>query len=285
LLYQSQHRYIRLLWGGCTVIICVTNQKGGCGKTTLAINLAAGLAVDQKRVLLIDLDPQAPIAPCLSVRVPEDIPPLATALIRNDLSPLIQRVPSEATADRLWIVPGDVSLDHQALSNEMLRDTILKRALARICAQYDHVILDTPPSLDLVTINAIMAADFLILPCDADRESFSSLARTLEVAYHCAQYRQEVDPQRFAHMVYSLYDEQRDQVINAWLEAQVAKMPTPPFETKIRRSTAFKKARANGQSIFDYAAVHQSARRCAEEFSFLAEEVIGYAERADTSRG
>jgi chromosome partitioning protein len=268
---------------GCIVVICVTNQKGGCGKTTVAINLAAALAKINKRVLLIDLDPQAPIAPCLSVRVPPDAEPLATALVRSHLAQIVLPVDSATTHDRLWVAPGDVSLDHQALSNELLRDTILKRALQSLSSNYDYILLDTPPNLDLVTINAIMAADFLLLPCDADRESFSSLARTLEVAYHCAQYRSEIDPQRFAQMVYSLFDEQRDQVINQWLESQVTKIPTPPFQTKIRRSTAFKKARANGQSIFDYVLTHASAKRSADEFINLAAEVINYAERTVTS--
>lgn len=265
------------------MVICVTNQKGGCGKTTVAINLSAALANTNKRVLLIDLDPQAPIAPCLSVRVPTEAEPLATALVRSHLAQVILPVESVSTSDRLWIAPGDVSLDHQALSNELLRDTILKRALHPLAGQYDYILLDTPPNLDLVTINAIMAADFLLLPCDADRESFSSLARTLEVAYHCAQYRSDIDPQHFAQMVYSLFDEQRDQVINQWLVSQVTKIPTPPFTTKIRRSTAFKKARANGQSIFDYTLTHTSAKRSAAEFMNLAAEVIQYAERTVTS--
>src|SRR5437870_3394518 len=118
--------------------ICITSQKGGCGKTVTATNLAAGLARAGASVLLVDLDPQAPIAPSLGLEIPPDMPPLAEAVRRGRLDALVQptRTPG------LFVAPGDVSLDHQALANEPLRDTVLQRALRPLAPGFDFILLD-----------------------------------------------------------------------------------------------------------------------------------------------
>jgi chromosome partitioning protein len=261
--------------------IGITNQKGGCGKTVTAINLAAGLARAGFRTLVVDLDPQAPIAAGLGVKPPEEIPPIAEAIKRQQLGALTLATPTPG----LFVAPGDVSLDHQALANEPLRDTLLARALAPIEGQFDYVLLDTPPSLDLVTLNAIMAADWLILPCDVDRESLVSLVRTLEVTFEYVRHRPEVEPEGFYEVLVTMYDH-RDQVMNAWFEGQLAQLACPVFRTRVRRATAFKKARANSLPIFDYRERNRlsgpAARRGVEDFLSLTQEVIAHeAQRRD----
>lgn len=254
--------------------ICITNQKGGCGKTNTAINLASGLARRGERVLLMDLDPQAPLASGVGIKPPEDILPIAEAIKRKRLIEIV----CEAPTPGLFVAPGDVSLDHQALANEPLRDTILQRALTDIRDRFDYVLLDTAPHLDLVTLNAIMAADWLILPCEADKESLLSLKRTLEVAFEYIQHRPEVDPETFYKVLWTICDD-RDKTINDWFSGQLKKLSSPPFQSVIHKATAFKKARGHGLSIFDYRDKFPrvaGARSGAADFEGLTEEVRSY---------
>jgi cellulose biosynthesis protein BcsQ len=130
-----------------------------------------------------------------------------------------------------------------------------------------------------------MAADWLILPCDVDRESLLSLVRTLEVTSEYVRYRPEVDPIDFYKVLVTMFDH-RDQVVNAWFDAQLGQLACPQFRTRVRRATAFKKARANGLSIFDYQERGRlsgaAARRGGEDFLSLTQEVIAHeAERRD----
>jgi chromosome partitioning protein len=257
-------------------IITITNQKGGCGKTVTAINLASGLARHGSTTLLIDLDPQAPLASGLGVQPPANLLPIAEAIKTRRVGEIVLATPTK----NLFVAPGDVSLDHQALANEPLRDTILQRALAPIKARFDYILIDTPPHLDLVTLNAIMAADWLILPCDADKESLQSLKRTLQVAFTYIEHRPEIDPSTFYKVLATIYDD-RDKVMNTWFEAELAKLSNPPFTTRIHRATAFKKARAYGMSIFDYGEKNPKAgEKGGSDFRNLTEEVIAY----DTQR-
>ena len=227
--------------------ICITNQKGGCGKTNTATNLAAGLARKGERVLLMDLDPQAPIASGVGVKPPEDMLPIAEALRKKRLQEIVCETPIAG----LFVTPGDVSLDHQALANEPLRDTILQRALAPLHGRVRlHPHRHRPASRPR-DLNAIMAADWLILPCEADKESLLSLKRTLEVAFEYIQHRPEVDPEGFYKVLWTICDD-RDKTINDWFAQQLKKLGNPPLRTVIHKATAFKKARGHGLSIFDY---------------------------------
>jgi chromosome partitioning protein len=255
-------------------IITITNQKGGCGKTVTASNLACGLARKGNKVLLMDLDPQAPLATGLGVEPPDDLLPIAEAIRKRRVGELVQPTPTA----NLFVAPGDVSLDHQALANEPLRDTVIQRALAPLKGKFDYILLDTPPHLDLVTLNAIMAADWLILPCDADKESLQSLKRTIAVAFTYIEHRPEIDPATFYKVLVTIFDD-RDKTMNGWFSDELAKLSNPPFKTKIHRATAFKKARAYGLSIFDYTeryAGQAGGKRGVADFEQLTDEVIAY---------
>ena len=255
-------------------IITITNQKGGCGKTVTATNLACGLARKGNKVLLMDLDPQAPLATGLGVKPPDDLLPIAEAIKKKRVGELVQPTPT----GNLFVAPGDVSLDHQALANEPLRDTVIQRALEPLKGKFDYILLDTPPHLDLVTLNAIMAADWLILPCDADKESLQSLKRTIAVAFTYIEHRPEIDPATFYKVLVTIFDD-RDKTMNGWFDDELAKLSNPPFNTKIHRATVFKKARAYGLSIFDYTeryAGQAGGKRGVADFEQLTDEVIAY---------
>ena len=256
--------------------ICITNQKGGCGKTMTAINLGAGLARQDQRVLLVDLDPQGPLAAGLGGTLPEDLLPLAPAILDRLLDHIVVPTPTVG----LWVVPSDTSIDAQAFSKKP--PTTIRRALRALEQPFDFIVLDTPPNLDLVTLNAIMAADWLILPCDVDKESLLSLRRTIEVVFEYVEDREDVVLEDFYRVLVTMVDP-RSRVMNRWFETQIAPLAAVLFQTRIHRADAFKKARTEGLSIFDYVATRRmhakESQRAAEEYTRLTEEVIAHATR------
>jgi len=202
--------------------ICITNQKGGCGKTMTAINLGAGLARQDQRVLLVDLDPQGPLAAGLGGTLPEDLLPLAPAILDRLLDRIVIPTPTAG----LWVIPSDTSIDAQAFSKKP--PTTIRRALRALEQPFDFIVLDTPPNLDLVTLNAIMAADWLILPCDVDKESLLSLRRTIEVVFEYVEDREDVVLEDFYRVLVTMVDP-RSRVMNRWFETQIAPLAAVLF--------------------------------------------------------
>ena len=256
--------------------ICITNQKGGCGKTMTAINLGAGLARQDRRVLLVDLDPQGPVAAGLGATLPEDLLPLAPAILDRLLDRIVIPTPTVG----LWIIPSDTSIDAQAFYKKP--PTTIRRALHALEQPFDFIVLDTPPNLDLVTLNAIMAADWLMLPCDVDKESLLSLRRTIEVVFEYIEDREDVVLEDFYRVLVTMVDP-RSRVMNRWFETQIAPLSPVLFQTRIHRADAFKKARTEGLSIYDYVTTRRmhskESQRAAEEYTRLTEEVIAHATR------
>lgn len=256
------------------MVVAVTNQKGGCGKTTTAVNLAAGLVplCAPGKVLVVDLDPQGSVANSLNLDLALTLLPIATALKQKKLHDIVQ----PTSVPGLDVVPGDASLDVPALQNEPRRDFIVQRALGQVRTRYDWIILDTPPNLEIVTCNALVAADFLVIPCDVDRETLGGLRHTIEIAGVYLEDRPEIDLTAFCRILVSMYD-YRDQVINAWFEQLIEPLRPQLFHTRIKRATALKKARANGLTIFQYAEQNSGAKPAAAEFAMLAREVYAHA--------
>jgi chromosome partitioning protein len=256
-----------------TTTIAITQQKGGVGKTATAVHLAAGLARAGLRTLIIDLDPQGPVAPGLGVDPPADLTPLADAVAARTLADVVRPAPTP----NLFVAPGDPGLDPAAFARLPHRATALRLALSDLAPAFDAVVIDTPPSLDLVTLNAAMAADWVILPCDADAESVKSLERTFRAVRTYLQHRPEVDPAGFCRVVVTQVDPRR-RVLNDWLDAQLAPLGGVVFETRVHKSEAFPKARANGETVYDYAARHPAgtAPRAARELTDLTGEVLDH---------
>lgn len=149
------------------MIISLFNQKGGCGKSTTASNLAAYLSRHGKRVLAVDMDPQANLTVSLGIN-DEDLDKTVYDLLRTSefKKERIQEVIIKTAYDRLDLLPSDITLSDAeiTLSTALTRETILKKILEQLKDVYDYIIIDCPPSLGLLSVNALSASDYIIVP-------------------------------------------------------------------------------------------------------------------------
>lgn len=156
------------------MILSISNQKGGVGKTTSAINISAGLALKGKRVLLLDLDPQGNATSGLGLE--KDNMGIYDVMINGeDISSVIM----ETQVKNLYIIPSNIDLSGATVEMVALKDRekLLKNALSKIKNDYDYIIIDCPPSLDLLTVNAFTATDKILVPIQCEYYALEGLGQ------------------------------------------------------------------------------------------------------------
>lgn len=168
-------------------VIAIANQKGGVGKTTSAVNLAAGLADQGKKVLVVDLDPQASLTLCMGYREPDkldhSITEVISAVVNDDELPdgfgIIH------VRDNLDLLPSNINLSATEVSlvNAMSRELVLRTYMEQVRSQYDYVLIDCMPSLGILTVNALACADSVLVPVQAAYLPVKGLQQLIKTIY------------------------------------------------------------------------------------------------------
>jgi len=248
------------------MIIVIANQKGGVGKTTTAINLSAACAAAGKRVLLIDLDPQSNSS--LSFVNPDEIERGAYEMFTDLARPAADFVYSTGT-ENLSIIPARINLAKLEAKLVGDFDAIyrLRDRVEKIRSEYDLIFIDTPPTLGLITVNALVAANYFLTPIQS---SYFALEGTDDLLETVDKVRSRPNPDlSLLGVLVTLFD--RRTALSHDVEAQIRKVfGKQTFKTVITRSVRLEEAPAHKQSIFTFAPRSSGA----EEYRDLAKEVL-----------
>ena len=255
-------------------VICIANQKGGVGKTTTAAALAQGLSEHNKRILLIDWDPQASLTVSMGLN-PDNVEltgyDVLNSAIRNSGSVSIHDVTVPTGNTNIYLVPANIELAQAQLDlvNALTRELILKEMIEPVRSDYDYILVDCLPSLGLLTINALSAADKVIIPLQADFLAMKGLALLLPTII---RVKEKINPE--LEILGILFTMTNSRTLHSREVIEVTKRAFGDkirvFETTIPTSVRFKEAPAAGMSILTYAPQSEGA----DAYRIFTEEVL-----------
>ena len=255
--------------------IAVMNQKGGVGKTTTSVNLSSALAARGKKVMLIDLDPQAHASLHLGLTFEKEFPSVYDVLINNETLANVRKEASE----NLWLVPDhlDLAAADFELASVVGRELILRDKIANDSMEFDYIVVDCPPSLGVLTLNALAAVEEVFIPLQPHflaLHGLSKLLQTIDLVSRrlnpqlcvsgvvLCMFERTTLSNDVKQDVEAFFSEHEGRP-KAWRDVKV-------FETNIRRNVRLAEAPSYGKSIFDY----DPKSNGAEDYLAFAEEVM-----------
>lgn len=259
-------------------IMAVVNQKGGTGKTTTCENLGVGLAMEGKKVLLVDTDPQASLTISMGFPNPDDLSPtlsdmMGKIMFEKEIEPGEGILKHPEGVD---IMPSNIELSGMEVSlvNAMSRETILKQYLNTVKQNYDYILLDCMPSLGMLTVNALAAADSVLIPVQAQYLPAKGLEQLLQTVI---KVRRQINPKlKIEGILLTMVDSRTNyakDISNLVREKYDGKLKV--YKTDIPRSVRAEEISAEGKSIFK----HDPKGKVAEAYKILTKEVLDNAEK------
>jgi chromosome partitioning protein len=248
-------------------VIAIVNQKGGVGKSTTSVNLGASLALIGRRVLLVDIDPQGNTTSGVGVDkrdVSEDIYDVLLADVAAERVVLPTAVPG------LALIPATINLAGAEIElvSTLSRETKLKRALEPLLPNYDYILIDCPPSLGLLTLNALTAAGEVLIPVQAEYYALEGLSQLIAVV---RRVREALNPQlEISGVLVTMFDARTRLAIEV-LEEVNTHFPAQVYRTQIPRNIRLSEAPSFGKPV----ALFDVKSRGAQAYMALAHEVVG----------
>lgn len=261
------------------MIIAIANNKGGTGKTTTAVNLGAALAENDfsipslrsRTCLVVDLDPQGNLSINLGVKISELSQTIYDVLLNPESIPINQVIITNLS-NNCDLIPANIDLSGATveLMDEISRESILKRALFSLKNSYDFILIDCPPNLGLLTLNALTAADLVIVPVQTEYLAMRSIK---ELISSIDKVRERTNPELSMKLLCTMFDRRtihgRD-VIDELREVFGHQV----FDTVITRTIKFADASVAAEPILSYAPKSDAAK----QYRNLAKEVIAYVQ-------
>jgi chromosome partitioning protein len=249
-------------------IMSISNQKGGVGKTTTAINLSAFLSIDKKKVLLIDIDPQGNASSGIGIE--------RSNIEKNIYDCLINQIPIQdvvvpSQIENLDVLPSTLQLAgaEVELVNYISRENRLKQLIRPIKEKYDYIIIDTPPSLGLLTLNALNAADSVIIPVQCEYYALEGIGQLLNTI---TLVKENLNPNlSIEGILLTMYD-QRNNLSKEVVDEIGKHFQGSIFQSIIPRNVRLSEAPSYGQPI----AIYEAKSKGAQAYQKLAQEVISH---------